>query len=144
MTNIFVFGTGESNESKIKSVEEFKLFNISCCLVSMEMEMDIKSNRIFFSHTQGMSYLEERRLVHRDLAARNVLVKAPQHIKITDFGLARLLDVDEKEYHEDGGKVRAWFSVLLARMKHRCHNELSMITDTMYSAVIRYNHNACW
>eukprot|EP00062_Callorhinchus_milii_P012589 gi/632959785/ref/XP_007895819.1/ PREDICTED: epidermal growth factor receptor isoform X2 [Callorhinchus milii] len=54
---------------------------------------------------KGMGYLEERRLVHRDLAARNVLVKTPQHVKITDFGLARLLDVDEKEYHEDGGKL---------------------------------------
>lgn len=50
-------------------------------------------------------YLEERRLVHRDLAARNVLVKSPNHIKITDFGLARLLDTDEKEYNADGGKV---------------------------------------
>lgn len=50
-------------------------------------------------------YLEERRLVHRDLAARNVLVKSPNHIKITDFGLARLLDSDEKEYNADGGKV---------------------------------------
>lgn len=54
---------------------------------------------------QGMMYLEERRLVHRDLAARNVLVKSPNHIKITDFGLARLLDVNEKEYNADGGKV---------------------------------------
>ncbi|KAK7893678.1 hypothetical protein WMY93_022830 [Mugilogobius chulae] len=53
---------------------------------------------------QGMMYLEERRLVHRDLAARNVLVKSPNHIKITDFGLARLLDGDEKEYNADGGK----------------------------------------
>lgn len=52
-----------------------------------------------------MSYLEEVRLVHRDLAARNVLVKNPNHVKITDFGLARLLDIDEKEYHADGGKV---------------------------------------
>ncbi|KAJ8396391.1 hypothetical protein AAFF_G00019680 [Aldrovandia affinis] len=50
-------------------------------------------------------YLEERRLVHRDLAARNVLVKSPNHIKITDFGLARLLDADEKEYNADGGKM---------------------------------------
>lgn len=50
-------------------------------------------------------YLEERRLVHRDLAARNVLVKSSNHIKITDFGLARLLDADEKEYNADGGKV---------------------------------------
>ncbi|XP_056883007.1 receptor tyrosine-protein kinase erbB-4-like isoform X2 [Takifugu flavidus] len=54
---------------------------------------------------KGMMYLEERRLVHRDLAARNVLVKSPNHIKITDFGLARLLDTDEKEYNADGGKV---------------------------------------
>ena len=57
------------------------------------------------SLAQGMMYLEERRLVHRDLAARNVLVKSPNHIKITDFGLARLLDADEKEYNADGGKV---------------------------------------
>uniref|UniRef100_A0A3B4B3B7 receptor protein-tyrosine kinase n=1 Tax=Periophthalmus magnuspinnatus TaxID=409849 RepID=A0A3B4B3B7_9GOBI len=54
---------------------------------------------------KGMNYLEERHLVHRDLAARNVLVKTPQHVKITDFGLAKLLNSDEKEYHADGGKV---------------------------------------
>ncbi|XP_063768804.1 melanoma receptor tyrosine-protein kinase-like isoform X2 [Eleginops maclovinus] len=54
---------------------------------------------------KGMNYLEERHLVHRDLAARNVLVKNPNHVKITDFGLAKLLTADEKEYHADGGKV---------------------------------------
>lgn len=54
---------------------------------------------------QGMCYLEERHLVHRDLAARNVLVKTPNHVKITDFGLAKLLTADEKEYQSDGGKV---------------------------------------
>uniref|UniRef100_A0A3Q2SU24 Receptor protein-tyrosine kinase n=2 Tax=Fundulus heteroclitus TaxID=8078 RepID=A0A3Q2SU24_FUNHE len=54
---------------------------------------------------KGMNYLEERHLVHRDLAARNVLLKNPNHVKITDFGLAKLLTADEKEYHSDGGKV---------------------------------------
>uniref|UniRef100_A0A3Q3J7H0 Receptor protein-tyrosine kinase n=1 Tax=Monopterus albus TaxID=43700 RepID=A0A3Q3J7H0_MONAL len=54
---------------------------------------------------KGMNYLEERHLVHRDLAARNVLVKTPNHVKITDFGLAKLLTADEKAYHADGGKV---------------------------------------
>uniref|UniRef100_A0A8C6KLK1 Receptor protein-tyrosine kinase n=1 Tax=Nothobranchius furzeri TaxID=105023 RepID=A0A8C6KLK1_NOTFU len=54
---------------------------------------------------KGMMYLEDRRLVHRDLAARNVLVKSPNHIKIADFGLARLLDTHEKEYSADGGKM---------------------------------------
>uniref|UniRef100_A0A8C2DVA7 Receptor protein-tyrosine kinase n=1 Tax=Cyprinus carpio TaxID=7962 RepID=A0A8C2DVA7_CYPCA len=48
---------------------------------------------------KGMNYLEECHLVHRDLAARNVLVKTPNHVKITDFGLARLLGAEEKEYH---------------------------------------------
>uniref|UniRef100_UPI00358DDC9F epidermal growth factor receptor-like isoform X2 n=1 Tax=Myxine glutinosa TaxID=7769 RepID=UPI00358DDC9F len=55
--------------------------------------------------SKGMLYLEERRLVHRDLAARNVLVKNPQHVKITDFGLARLLDVNQDEYQADSGKM---------------------------------------
>ncbi|KAG7270121.1 hypothetical protein CRUP_027191 [Coryphaenoides rupestris] len=63
------------------------------------------SRRRGFLFLMGMMYLEERRLVHRDLAARNVLVKSPNHVKITDFGLARLLDADEKAYSADGGKV---------------------------------------
>lgn len=52
-----------------------------------------------------MNYLEEHHLVHRDLAARNVLLKNPNHVKIADFGLAKLLTADEKEYHAEGGKV---------------------------------------
>ncbi len=66
---------------------------------------------------QGMNYLEERHLVHRDLAARNVLVKTPNHVKITDFGLAKLLTADEKEYHADGGKVSLLFWVWLMSSK---------------------------
>lgn len=62
-------------------------------------------------------FLEERRLVHRDLAARNVLVKSPNHIKITDFGLARLLDGDEKEYNADGGKVGVSGGPVLLRIQ---------------------------
>ncbi len=54
---------------------------------------------------RGMAYLEERRLVHRDLAARNVLVQSPDRVKITDFGLARHLDVNEYEYKAKEGKV---------------------------------------
>ncbi|XP_075068624.1 epidermal growth factor receptor isoform X2 [Mixophyes fleayi] len=73
---------------------------------------------------KGMSYLEERRLVHRDLAARNVLVKAPQHVKITDFGLAKLLGADEKEYHAEGGKVPIkWMA--LESILHRIYTHQS-------------------
>lgn len=53
---------------------------------------------------EGMAYLESRRLVHRDLAARNVLVQSPTFVKISDFGLAKLLSSDCDEYKADGGK----------------------------------------
>ncbi|KAM8919736.1 tyrosine-protein kinase Srms isoform 2-T2 [Lycaon pictus] len=43
---------------------------------------------------EGMSYLEERRIVHRDLAARNMLVGDDLACKVADFGLARLLKED--------------------------------------------------
>ncbi|KAM9440269.1 epidermal growth factor receptor [Clarias gariepinus] len=73
---------------------------------------------------KGMNYLEERHLVHRDLAARNVLVKTPQHVKITDFGLAKLLSADEKEYHADGGKVPIkWMA--LESILHRTYTHQS-------------------
>lgn len=69
--------------------------------------MCINDTFLFLMWFQGMSYLEGRHLVHRDLAARNVLVKTPSHVKITDFGLAKLLTANEKAYHADGGKVRS-------------------------------------
>ncbi|XP_070569491.1 epidermal growth factor receptor-like isoform X4 [Ptychodera flava] len=54
---------------------------------------------------KGMVYLEEHRLVHRDLAARNVLVESPTKVKITDFGLAKFIEINEEEYKAEGGKM---------------------------------------
>lgn len=67
---------------------------------------------------RGMTYLEKKRLVHRDLAARNVLVQNPNHIKITDFGLAKLLSSDSDEYKATGGKMPfKWLA--LESLRHR-------------------------
>lgn len=41
----------------------------------------------------------------RDLAARNVLVQTPSCVKITDFGLAKLLAFDTDAYRAAGGKM---------------------------------------
>lgn len=45
-----------------------------------------------------MEYLGARRCVHRDLAARNILVESESHVKIADFGLAKLLPLGKDYY----------------------------------------------
>lgn len=40
-----------------------------------------------------MAYLETQNYIHRDLAARNILVGEQNHVKIADFGLARVIKV---------------------------------------------------
>lgn len=54
---------------------------------------------------RGMEYLEEHRMVHRDLALRNVLLQRKTHALISDFGLAKLLEVDQSEYQSGGGRL---------------------------------------
>lgn len=52
---------------------------------------------------KGMEYLENREIVHCDLAARNVLVQSYGHIKITDFGLSKILDYGQTSYQGNHG-----------------------------------------
>ncbi|CAK8689590.1 unnamed protein product [Clavelina lepadiformis] len=52
---------------------------------------------------QGMLALQEKRLVHRDLALRNILLAqdshdTPPYVKISDFGLSRILKANSECY----------------------------------------------
>jgi epidermal growth factor receptor len=54
---------------------------------------------------EGMNYLKSREIVHRDLAARNVLVLSAVHVKITDFGLAKVLDYGSNGFYGESGTL---------------------------------------
>ncbi|NXK89244.1 JAK3 kinase, partial [Formicarius rufipectus] len=61
---------------------------------------------------KGMEYLGAQRCVHRDLASRNILVESETHVKIGDFGLAKLLPQDKDYYvvREPGQSPVFWYS----------------------------------
>uniref|UniRef100_A0A8C5KBP0 Tyrosine-protein kinase n=1 Tax=Jaculus jaculus TaxID=51337 RepID=A0A8C5KBP0_JACJA len=61
---------------------------------------------------KGMEYLGARRCVHRDLAARNILVESDAHVRIADFGLAKLLPLGKDYYvvHQPGQSPVFWYA----------------------------------
>jgi c-src tyrosine kinase len=68
----------------------------------------VKFNKILIRVTlrhicEGMSYLEEKGIVHRDLAASNVLISEDNVAKVSDFGLAKQIMVDETK---NGVRIR--------------------------------------
>ncbi|XP_004873384.1 tyrosine-protein kinase JAK3 isoform X2 [Heterocephalus glaber] len=75
----------------------------------------LDAGRLLLFATQickGMEYLGACRCVHRDLAARNILVESETHVKIADFGLAKLLPLDKDYYvvREPGQSPIFWFA----------------------------------
>lgn len=48
------------------------------------------ARRLILEFLDAMTYAHSRGIVHRDIKPENVMLDANQHIKITDFGLARM------------------------------------------------------
>jgi len=46
--------------------------------------------RMVLEAAQGLKHLHSEGVIHRDVAARNVLVDADLHVRVADFGFARL------------------------------------------------------
>ena len=48
-----------------------------------------------------MVYLSSKGIVHRDLAGRNILLTHDLHVKVSDFGMSRILG-PERDYYVMG------------------------------------------
>ncbi|GAU88257.1 hypothetical protein RvY_00994-2 [Ramazzottius varieornatus] len=86
-----------------------QLLPLGCLLNYIKKNERNISSRSFLNWctqiAKGMKYLEDRHMIHRDLALRNVLVQTPMWVKITDFGLAKMLDCTQSAYKAGSGKM---------------------------------------
>jgi serine/threonine-protein kinase BUR1 len=58
---------------------------------------------------QGTRYLHHRKILHRDMKCANILIDNQGHLKLADFGLARLYTPEREDRKYTNNVVTRWY-----------------------------------
>lgn len=90
--------------------------------------------RIFDQILQAVGYAHSKGIVHRDLKPSNIIVDADDHVKVMDFGIAKILG--EKGLTRTGAKIGTLY--YMSPEQVRAQKDIDQRSDIYSLAIILY------
>jgi len=94
--------------------------------------------RLFVQVCDGIAYAHASLIVHRDLKASNILVTADGHVKLLDFGIAKLLDSGPDGDLTQASLTRAPLTPASAAPEQLLGQPVTTATDTYALGVLLF------
>ena len=87
------------SDSRLYLVMDFMIGGQLFFHLRREKRFDVDKTRLYAAQIiLALEYLHKKNIIYRDLKPENILVGADGYLKITDFGLSKVVMVGEKSY----------------------------------------------
>jgi tetratricopeptide (TPR) repeat protein/predicted Ser/Thr protein kinase len=95
---------------------------------------------LFLKIAEAVRYAHEHGVIHRDLKPSNIMVDAEGHVRILDFGLARITDVEATvaTVTAEGGKLIGTLAYMSPEQAHGGTEGIDARTDVYALGVVLY------
>jgi len=94
---VTIFDVGEDHDMAYMAMELLQGIDLAeCCWIDNLLPVD-RVLRIVSSVADALSYAHSCGVVHRDIKPANIILLENDQVKVTDFGIARVLNISETQ-----------------------------------------------